>query len=186
MSKSYKSLIKYYNFTNNKDIPLIDKLVFVFDIDIFNLYMSNFLSNEFRFIEKDYWDDTIIVYECNDNYNNTFIGYVLVLEKTNSTINFFLENIKFKERRYRSIVLFIPEQKNIKNSLTKPYFKYFPYFFGEHDNNIKIKNKFFHNYFDIKCVFCLGSFDHLNLEILELEYNKDKNEQKFKIIKNIK
>jgi hypothetical protein len=53
MSKSYKSLIKYYNFTNNKDIPLIDQLVFVFDIDIFNLYMSNFLSNEFRFIDNE-------------------------------------------------------------------------------------------------------------------------------------
>ena len=185
MSKSYKSLIKYYNFTNNKDIPLIDKLVFVFDIDIFNLYMSNFLSNELRFIEKDYLDDNIIVYECNDNYNNTFIGYVLVLEKTNSTINFMLSNIKFKERIYKSIVLFVPEQKEIKNSLIKPYFSFFPYLLGEHDTNIIKKNKIYYNYLDIKCVFCFGSFDHLNLEILELEYNKDKNEQIFKIIKNI-
>lgn len=182
MSNSYKSLIKYKNFTNNKDIPLVDQIVFVFDIDLFNLCMSKFFSNEIRFTEKDYWEDNIIVCECSDNI---LIGYVLILEITNSTTNFMLSNIKFKERIYRSMCLFIPEQNEIKNSLIKPYFSFFPYFFGEHDNNIKIKNNIYLNYIDIKVNLSFG-FGYLNMEISELNYNLDKNEMIFNIIKESK
>jgi hypothetical protein len=125
MSNFYKSIIKYNNFTINKDIPQIEQLVFVFDIDLFNLFMSNFIYDNIRFTQKDYWDNNIIV---SKSYDDKIIGYVLILEITNSTINFMLSNIEFKPGIYRSIVLFIPEQKKIKNSITKPYFSYFSYF----------------------------------------------------------
>ena len=183
MSNFYKSIDKYYNFTNKKNIPLIDQLVLVFDINLFNLYASKYLSTEIRFTEKDYWDDNIIMSVCIDN---KIIGYVLVLEKTNSTINFMLSNIKFKERICRSIVLFAPLQKEIKNSITKPYFTFFPYFFGDHDKDIVIKNKIYYNYLDIKWLFCLGLFEHFNMEILEFDYDFDKNQLLFQGIRNIK
>ncbi len=183
MTDFNENVIKYYNFTNNKNIPLIDQLVFVFDIDLFNIYILNFTHNshKIKFIEKDYWDDNVIIYK----QNNTHIGYVLILEKINSAINFMISNIKFKERIYRSIVLFVPEQQKMKNSLIKPYFRYFPYFFGEHDINIKNKNNIYQIYFHMKCLFCFGLFDYLNLEILELFYNNNTNQQNYNIIKNI-
>lgn len=173
MSNFYKSITKYNNFTNNKNIPPMDNLVFVFDIDLFNLFMSKFIENSLKLTKEDYLENNIIVSKSNDD---KIVGYVLILELTNSTINFMLSNIKFKERIYRSIILFIPEQKEIKNSITKPYFSYFPYFFGEHDNDIKIKNNIYRIYIDIKVKFCLGLYNHLNMEILEINYDFDKNQ----------
>lgn len=136
---------KYCNFTNNKNIPSFEIMCIVYDIDhcnkLFKLY-----NLQVQFEEQDYENDNLIII----NFDRINVAFVYVFNKqkqctgNDGSIVFWLKHNNFIGLKH--VILFKPKYEK-QNSLIKPRFSFFPYFFGERDKQIIYFNNIYYSYF---------------------------------------
>lgn len=137
---------KYTNFTENNNIPNFEIMCFVHDVDHCNSFFKIRNINT-QFEKNDYQNDNLIII----NFNNTLVCFVYVFDYENMKgprnphdLMFWYKIKQFNGLKHTCI--FKPRYAK-QNSLTKPYFSFFPYFFGEHDKQILYHNAMYKSYY---------------------------------------
>ena len=137
---------KYTNFTKNNEIPNFEIMCVVHDLNHCNAFFSSRDIND-RFDEMDYKNDNLIIV----NFNGILVCFVYVFDykkmKGQESLQKMLFWYKIKQfGGLKHICIFKPRYAK-QDSLTKPYFSFFPYFFGEHDNKIVYHNAMCKSYY---------------------------------------